>query len=172
VTSVYEWHCSHACTLVMGSTLDLPSVIEVAPCKYKRVYFYFGLVFLLPNNFKLFNFPIFWFWASLMKVIPEKVRNKLNIHVLIKIYLSTNWKLNRKMMYWHNVLSKLVLLFRTFSGITFIRDAQNQKIGKLNNLKLFGRRKTKWLKSNSQRSENGTYVWGRGTSEPQGQKAK
>jgi hypothetical protein len=29
-------------TLVMGRTLDLPSVIELAPCKYKRVYFYFG----------------------------------------------------------------------------------------------------------------------------------
>jgi hypothetical protein len=25
----------------MGRTLDLPSVIELAPCKYKRVYFYF-----------------------------------------------------------------------------------------------------------------------------------
>jgi hypothetical protein len=25
-----------------GRTLDLPSVIELAPCKYKRVYFYFG----------------------------------------------------------------------------------------------------------------------------------
>jgi hypothetical protein len=23
--------------------LDLPSVIELAPCKYKRVYFYFGV---------------------------------------------------------------------------------------------------------------------------------
>jgi hypothetical protein len=45
MTSVYEWHCSHACTstLVMGRTLDLPSVIELAPCKYKRVYFYFGV---------------------------------------------------------------------------------------------------------------------------------
>ena len=40
---IYEWHCSHACTLVMGRTLDLPSVIELAPCKYKRVYFYFGV---------------------------------------------------------------------------------------------------------------------------------
>jgi hypothetical protein len=27
----------------MGRTLDLPSVIESAPCKYKRVYFYFGV---------------------------------------------------------------------------------------------------------------------------------
>ena len=35
--------CSHACTLVMGRMLDLPSVIELAPCKYKRVYFYFGV---------------------------------------------------------------------------------------------------------------------------------
>ena len=26
-----------------GRTLDLPSVIELAPCKYKRVYFYFGV---------------------------------------------------------------------------------------------------------------------------------
>ena len=43
MTSVYEWHFSHACTLVMGRTLDLPSVIELAPCKYKRVYFYFGV---------------------------------------------------------------------------------------------------------------------------------
>jgi hypothetical protein len=45
MTSVYEWHCSHACTsaLVMGRTLDLPSVIELTPCKYKRVYFYFGV---------------------------------------------------------------------------------------------------------------------------------
>jgi hypothetical protein len=25
----------------MGRTLDLPSVIELASCKYKRVYFYF-----------------------------------------------------------------------------------------------------------------------------------
>jgi hypothetical protein len=30
-------------TLVTGRTLDLPSVIELAPCKYKRVYFYFGV---------------------------------------------------------------------------------------------------------------------------------
>jgi hypothetical protein len=31
MTSVYEWHCSHARTsaLVMGRTLDLPSVIEL-----------------------------------------------------------------------------------------------------------------------------------------------
>jgi hypothetical protein len=33
--------------LVMGRsesvTLYLPSVIELAPCKYKRVYFYFGV---------------------------------------------------------------------------------------------------------------------------------
>ena len=29
--------------MVMGRTLDLPSVIELAPCKYKRVYFYFGV---------------------------------------------------------------------------------------------------------------------------------
>jgi hypothetical protein len=45
MTSVYEWHCSRACTsaLVMGRTLDLPSVIELTPCKYKRVYFYFGV---------------------------------------------------------------------------------------------------------------------------------
>ena len=45
MTSVYEWHCSHACTsaLVMGRMLDLPSVIELTPCKYKRVYFYFGV---------------------------------------------------------------------------------------------------------------------------------
>jgi hypothetical protein len=34
MTSVYEWHCSHACTLVMGRTLDLPSVIELAPGKW------------------------------------------------------------------------------------------------------------------------------------------
>jgi hypothetical protein len=27
----------------MGRTLDVPSVIELAPCKYKRVYFYFGV---------------------------------------------------------------------------------------------------------------------------------
>jgi hypothetical protein len=33
----------HYSTLVMGRTLDLPSVIELAPCKYKRVYFYFGV---------------------------------------------------------------------------------------------------------------------------------
>ena len=26
-----------------GRTLDLPSVVELAPCKYKRVYFYFGV---------------------------------------------------------------------------------------------------------------------------------
>jgi hypothetical protein len=31
------------CPLVMGRTLDLPSVIELAPCKYKKVYFYFGV---------------------------------------------------------------------------------------------------------------------------------
>jgi hypothetical protein len=39
-------HClngSYATALVMGKTLDLPSVIELAPCKYKRVYFYFGV---------------------------------------------------------------------------------------------------------------------------------
>jgi hypothetical protein len=31
------------CTLVMGRTVDLPSVFELAPCKYKRVYFYFDV---------------------------------------------------------------------------------------------------------------------------------
>jgi hypothetical protein len=42
-----------ACTLVMGRTLDLPSVIELAPCKYKRVYFYFGVQAL---TFHILNF--------------------------------------------------------------------------------------------------------------------
>ena len=40
-----EWHCSYACTstVVMGRTLDLPSVIELAPWTYKMVYCYFGV---------------------------------------------------------------------------------------------------------------------------------
>ena len=38
------------CTLVMGRTLDLPSVIELAPCKYKRVYFYFDVQKKLITN--------------------------------------------------------------------------------------------------------------------------
>jgi hypothetical protein len=50
MTSIYEWHCSHACTLVMGRTLDLPSVIELATCKFKRVYFYFGVQKKLITN--------------------------------------------------------------------------------------------------------------------------
>jgi hypothetical protein len=28
MTSVYEWHCSHACTLVMGRMLDLPILLS------------------------------------------------------------------------------------------------------------------------------------------------
>ena len=61
MTSVYEWHCSHACTsaLVMGRTLDLPSVIELTPCKYKRVYFYFGV------QKKLIFIYLFFFGADL-----------------------------------------------------------------------------------------------------------
>jgi hypothetical protein len=53
-------HCSHACTsaLVMGRTLDLPSVIELIPCKYKRVYFYFGV------QKKLIFIYLFFFLAS------------------------------------------------------------------------------------------------------------
>jgi hypothetical protein len=39
VYHLYEWHCSHAWTLDMGRTLEFPSVIELAPCKYKRIYF-------------------------------------------------------------------------------------------------------------------------------------
>ena len=64
MTSVYEWYCSHACTsaLVMGRTPDLPSVIELTPCKYKRVYFYFGvqkkLIFIY-----LFFFLFLFFWG-------------------------------------------------------------------------------------------------------------
>ena len=56
MTSVYEWHCSHACksTLVKGRTLDLPSVIELAPCKYKKVYFYFGAI-VLPVDYTVDN---------------------------------------------------------------------------------------------------------------------
>jgi hypothetical protein len=35
------------------------------------------------QNFKLFSFPIFWFWAYLMKVIPETRRTtKFEIYVL------------------------------------------------------------------------------------------
>jgi hypothetical protein len=33
-----------------------------------------SLVILLPNTFKLFGFPIFRFWAYLIKVIPETRR--------------------------------------------------------------------------------------------------
>ena len=36
------------------------------------------------------------------------------------------------------------------SGTTVIRYAQNQKIGKPNNLKLFGSKKPKWHKEDSQ----------------------
>ena len=68
---VYEWHCSHACTstLVMGRTLDLPSVIGLAPCKYKRVYFYFGvqkkLIFIYLFFFYFYFLGPIWlsFWG-------------------------------------------------------------------------------------------------------------
>jgi hypothetical protein len=70
MTSVYEWHCSHACTstLVMGRTLDLPSVIELAPWKYKMVYFYFGvqkkLIFIY-----LFFFYFYYLGADLTFIL-------------------------------------------------------------------------------------------------------
>ena len=50
MTSVYEWHCSHACTstLVMGRTLDLSSVIELA----RRSKFLF-----------IYSFNIYIFWG-------------------------------------------------------------------------------------------------------------
>jgi hypothetical protein len=53
MTSVYEWHCSHAYTLVMGRTLDLPSVIELAPCKYKKKKIYLFLCFSAKNFTKI-----------------------------------------------------------------------------------------------------------------------
>jgi hypothetical protein len=43
LTHSFRGDSSQAFTLIMGRMLDLPSVIELAPCKYKRVYFYFGV---------------------------------------------------------------------------------------------------------------------------------
>jgi hypothetical protein len=40
--------------------------------------------------------------------------------------------------------------FRCFSGITFIGYTQNRKVGKSNNLKLFGSNKTKGHKQDRQ----------------------
>ena len=44
----------------MGRTLDLPSVIELTPCKYKRVYFYFGVQKKLIFIYLFFFIFIFW----------------------------------------------------------------------------------------------------------------
>ena len=49
-----------------------------------RVWLIFrALVFLLPKTFKLFDFPIFWHWTYLMKVISRNARCALN-------YISTS----------------------------------------------------------------------------------
>ena len=89
MTSVYEWHCSHACTstLVMGRMLDLPSVIELAPCKYKRVYFYFSvqkkLIFIYLFFFYFYFLGPIWlsFWGrfDLGPIWLEMVKNRLHI---------------------------------------------------------------------------------------------
>jgi hypothetical protein len=42
-TAVEERNISQLDIKLQGRTLDLPSVIELAPCKYKMVYFYFGV---------------------------------------------------------------------------------------------------------------------------------
>ena len=44
----------------MGRTLDLPSVIKLAPCKYKRVCFYFGVQKKLIFIYLFFFIFIFW----------------------------------------------------------------------------------------------------------------
>jgi membrane-associated HD superfamily phosphohydrolase len=72
MTSVYEWHCSHACTsalVIMGRTLDLPSVIELTPCKYKRVYFYFGVQKKLIFIYLFILFLFLFFGADLTFIL-------------------------------------------------------------------------------------------------------
>ena len=44
----------------MERTLDLPSVIELAPCKYKRVYFYFGVQKKLIFIYSFFFYFLFF----------------------------------------------------------------------------------------------------------------
>jgi hypothetical protein len=45
-------------------------------CHYNLILtiLFMTLGFLIPKTFKLFGFPIFWLWASLMKFIPETRR--------------------------------------------------------------------------------------------------
>ena len=52
MTSVYEWHCSHACTLVMGRTMGLPSVIEISTNHIYLVFLGFFVIvqWTLPNT--------------------------------------------------------------------------------------------------------------------------
>ena len=114
MTSVYEWHCSHACTstLVMGRTLDLPSVIELAPCKYKRVYFYFGvqkkLIFIYLFFFYFYFLGPIWFsfwgrfdwksycwrfWSAIVPIHTSTINapKKEAYYVIPEWYLSGLW---------------------------------------------------------------------------------
>ena len=73
MTSVYEWHCSHACTVVMGRTCWI--CLLSLNCKYKRIYFYFGVQkklrerpFNLKGGYGFFLKKIFWFPMLLKKI--------------------------------------------------------------------------------------------------------
>jgi hypothetical protein len=58
----------------MGRTLDLPSVIELTPCKYKRVYFYFGV------QKKLIFIYLFFFYFYFLGPNEIKVLLMANVH--------------------------------------------------------------------------------------------
>ena len=53
----------------MGRTLDLPSVLELTPCKYKRVYFYFGVQKKLLFIYLFILFLFLFFGADLTFIL-------------------------------------------------------------------------------------------------------
>jgi hypothetical protein len=65
----------------MGRTLDLPSVIEFAPCKYKRVYFYFGVQkkLITDTNFHHYIRKCIKCPVDLATAVEERNISQLNI---------------------------------------------------------------------------------------------
>ena len=59
--------CMYEC--IMGRTLDLPSVLELTPCKYKRVYFYFGVQKKLLFIYLFILFLFLFFGADLTFIL-------------------------------------------------------------------------------------------------------
>jgi hypothetical protein len=76
---IYKWNLQILNNVTFNKKKCSPSGID----KQLWLSYLEPLVFLLPKTFKLFDFPIFWHWSYLMKVISRNARCALN-------YISTS----------------------------------------------------------------------------------